>query len=195
MRRLTAGVATVLLLGLAPGPATAQAFDPDAPIPADSKLEVGDLTFSVEELHFRIDPVGGAVEALEVKETATEIRIQMAADVLFDFDQAEIRPDAATVLAEVAALLRRHPGRRVVVEGHTDAKGDDRYNLRLSERRAEAVRRWLQGQEGLGSVALQTRGWGARRPAAPNTRPDGSDDPQGRQKNRRVEIVIAKPSR
>lgn len=149
----------------------------------------------MDDVKFRTEAVGGAVQALVVKETATEIRIEMPADVLFDFDKAEIRPDAVKVLAQAAEVLRQHPDRTVVIEGHTDAKGSDQYNQRLSERRAQAVKTWLQRQGGLSGMALTARGWGSKRPVAPNMKPDGSDDPEGRQKNRRVEIIIAKPER
>jgi outer membrane protein OmpA-like peptidoglycan-associated protein len=186
VKRLTVALAGALVL-LAPGTLKAQGIDPDAPVPSGSKFQIVDLKY-------RTEAVAGAVQALQMKETATEIRIEMPADVLFDFDQAEIRPDAAKVLSQAAEVLRRHSKQRVVIEGHTDAKGRDDYNQRLSERRAQAVKRWLQEREGLKS-ALQTRGWGAKRPVARNAKPDGSDDPEGRQKNRRVEIVIAKGSR
>ena len=175
------------MLLLAPGALEARGFDPEAPVPPGSKFQILDL-------RFRTEPVAGAIQALEVKETATEIRIELPADVLFDFDKAEIRPDAAQVLAQAARLLRPHSKRRVVIEGHTDAKGNDQYNQQLSERRAQAVKQWLQEREKL-KIALETRGWGSKRPVAPNTKPAGSDDPEGRQKNRRVEIVIAKQAR
>ena len=77
------------------------------------------------------------------------------------------------------------------VEGHTDAKGDDAYNQRLSDRRADSVRQWLARQR-LGSLKFSAKGFGETQPVAPNTKPDGADDPDGRQKNRRVEIVIGK---
>jgi outer membrane protein OmpA-like peptidoglycan-associated protein len=122
-------------------------------------------------------------------------KVTFAADVLFDFDKADIRPDAAKVLAEAADVVRSHGTRRVVIEGHTDARGTAQYNQRLSERRAQAVKRWFQERGGLKTAALETRGLGAKKPVAPNAKPDGSDDPEGRQKNRRVEIVIAKQTR
>jgi outer membrane protein OmpA-like peptidoglycan-associated protein len=186
------------LLLLAPGSLGAQQFDPEAPVPPEAKFQLEDLrfsteplAFSTEALAFRTEPVAGALQALEMKETATEIRIEMPADVLFDFDKAVIRPDAAKVLAQAADVLRRHSKRRAVIEGHTDGRGRDDYNQRLSERRAQAVKQWLQKREDL-KMSLATKGWGAKRPVAPNAKPDGSDDPEGRQKNRRVEIVIAK---
>ena len=70
-----------------------------------------------------------------------------------------------------------------VLEGHTDAKGTAEYNQRLSEQRAEAVKTWLAEHERLGKTRFVTQGSGAEKPVAPNTRPDGSDDPEGRQKN------------
>ena len=195
MTRLTAALVSVLGLLLSVGTVQAQPADPDAPVPPGAKFQSLDLKFATEDLQYRTEPVAGVVQALEVKETPTEIRIELSADVLFDFDKAEIRPDAAKVLSQAAEVLKAHSKRKATIEGHTDAKGDDQYNQRLSERRADAVKRWFQAREGLKSMPIETRGWGAKRPAAPNQKPDGSDDPDGRQKNRRVEIVIAKQSR
>jgi outer membrane protein OmpA-like peptidoglycan-associated protein len=175
-------------VALALGPAataSAQGFDPDAPVPPGS-------VFTILDLQFQTEPLAGAVQALDVRETATDIRIGLAADVLFDFDKSEIRADAAPMLAKAAEIVRQHGQRRVTIEGHTDGKGAAAYNQRLSERRAAAVRGWLAAQGGLEGMPMTTRGWGATRPVAPNAKPDGSDNPEGRQQNRRVEIVIAK---
>jgi outer membrane protein OmpA-like peptidoglycan-associated protein len=161
--------------------------DPDAPVPPGSRFEVVGLRYTTESM-------GGRVQALAVKETAEEIRIELAADVLFDFDKSEIRPDAADTLAKAADILRSHSKQRATIEGHTDSKGASDYNQRLSERRAESVKRWLETREHL-AVAMETRGWGERKPVASNAKPDGADDPEGRQKNRRVEIIIPKNKR
>ena len=80
-----------------------------------------------------------------------------------------------------------HP---VVVEGHTDAVGNDAYNMDLSEKRAKAVRDWLVAQHYLENATSVVQAFGKTRPAAPNTNADGTDSPAGRQKNRRVEVVI-----
>jgi outer membrane protein OmpA-like peptidoglycan-associated protein len=88
--------------------------------------------------------------------------------------------------AALLAKAGRHPA---TVEGHTDAKGSDTYNQTLSENRAKTVRDWLAVHGAL-PTATPVKGWGKRRPVAPNAKPDGSDDPQGRQKNRRVEVVL-----
>nr|MDQ2970168.1 OmpA family protein [Acidobacteriota bacterium] len=127
-----------------------------------------------------------------VKESDTEIRIEMSADVLFDFDRADIKKEAKPSLEKVADIVREHSRSAVSVEGHTDGKGSAAYNQALSERRAGSVARWLKGQSGLKSVRVNVRGFGASKPVASNTKPDGSDDPDGRQKNRRVEIVVGK---
>lgn len=78
------------------------------------------------------------------------------------------------------------------IEGHTDSKGSDSYSQEQSERRALAVKDWLVRQAGSTPARLTARGLGETRPVAPNTRPDGSDDPAGRQRNRRVEVVLRK---
>jgi outer membrane protein OmpA-like peptidoglycan-associated protein len=127
-----------------------------------------------------------------VKESDTEIRIELAADVLFDFDRANLRAEAREALGRVAGIIREHPRSKVRVEGHTDAKGAEGYNQKLSERRARAVRNWLAKDGGLSRTGFIVKGLGESRPVAPNAGPDGSDDPEGRQKNRRVEIIVAK---
>lgn len=152
-----------------------------------------DLNFMTTDLKFTVIDLGGKTQDLQVKETATEIRIELAADVLFDFDKATIKPDAAAALHNVAEIIKdKGKGRSVRIDGHTDGKGNDAYNQRLSERRAASVKQWLADKEGLGQLKMTTQGFGARMPVAPNAKPDGSDDPEGRQKNRRVEIVLAK---
>ncbi|MCZ0734281.1 OmpA family protein [Phreatobacter sp. AB_2022a] len=122
------------------------------------------------------------------------IRITLLGDVLFDFDKSEVRPDARPVLNRLAELLAGYRQAAVAIEGHTDAKGDDDYNQALSERRAAAVKAYL-AQRNAGAARLSTRGFGESRPVAPNTTPDGADDPEGRQRNRRVEFVIGPGTR
>lgn len=125
---------------------------------------------------------------IEVIESKCEQRLRIGSDVLFDFDKAETRSNAEPTLKTAAQYLKasRHAAR---VEGHTDGKGADVYNQDLSEKRAASVRGYLVRQ-GVESMRLGSAGFGKTRPVAPNMRADGSDDPEGRQKNRRVEIVI-----
>jgi outer membrane protein OmpA-like peptidoglycan-associated protein len=148
--------------------------------------------FTIVDLVYRIESIGGVVQDIEIKETPTEVRIDMAADVLFDFDKADLLPKANETLQKAADFIReRAKGGAVRIEGHTDAKGDDAYNQKLSERRAASVKNWFIAH-GLANMKFSTEGFGAKKPVAPNTKPDGSDDPDGRQKNRRVELVIRK---
>jgi len=182
MERPPGPLAVQLLLLLA----SAFAFAQEPDLPPGAKLKVLDLVFKVESF-------GGQVVDLQVKETETEVRIELAADVLFEFDRATLLPKAEETLRKAAELLRQRAARVVRIEGHTDAKGDDAYNQRLSERRAESVRQWF-ARNGLGELRFTSRGFGETQPVAPNARPDGEDDPDGRQRNRRVEIVISKGS-
>lgn len=135
--------------------------------------------------------VGGKVEDLAIKETETEVRIELSGDILFDFDKATLRPAAEPILTRVAEVIRKYGKPMVRIEGHTDSKGSDDYNLKLSQRRADSVKDWLIANRATGGV-LTTKGLGETSPAVPNDKPDGSDDPDGRQKNRRVEIIVKK---
>jgi outer membrane protein OmpA-like peptidoglycan-associated protein len=124
--------------------------------------------------------------------TAQEVKVNLSADLLFDFDQADLKPAAAPELEKVATVLKAYPTAKVAIEGHTDGKGTDAYNQPLSEKRAATVAQWLTMRASLNGANIHTRGWGKTKPIAPNTNPDGSDNPDGRAKNRRVEIVITK---
>jgi len=129
-----------------------------------------------------------APKAIEVIVSKCEERLRVGADFLFDFDRAEVRPEASPAMSELAQHIVA-ANKTVMIEGHTDGKGTESYNQGLSERRAVAVRTALVDR-GLAGTQLITRGFGKSRPVAANERPDGSDDPDGRQKNRRVEVVI-----
>ena len=110
--------------------------------------------------------------------------------VNFDFDKSNLRPDAVAILSEATEILKRYPDLRVEVAGHTDSKGTDAYNQKLSERRAKAVYDYLT-TNGVSAARLQGPiGYGESRPIAPNTNADGSDNPEGRAKNRRTELNV-----
>ena len=174
---------------------------------AELQLSVGDLQFTVGELQFSmgdlqleirdfapggITPLAFRIEDLDATEVSErEVRFRLSADVLFDFGSADLRSGAAGMLAGLAARIQTEfPGGVVRVEGHTDAKGTTDYNQGLSERRAETVAAWLVEHGGISPERIVTLGAGESQPVAPNERPDGSDDPLGRQQNRRVEVVV-----
>jgi outer membrane protein OmpA-like peptidoglycan-associated protein len=149
---------------------------------AESGIEAGGKTLGLE----------GALKELNAAVTATEIKIDLAADVLFDFDKAEIKKQAEPTLQNLATVLNANPGAKVAIEGHTDGRGADDYNQKLSEARAASVKHWLVTNAQANGANIATRGWGKTKPIAHNAKPDGADDPEGRAKNRRVEIVVRK---
>jgi len=129
---------------------------------------------------------GAPVVVLEETPRGTQLTVQN--DVLFAFDKAELRPEATEALGRVAEIIhQRHP-RAVRIVGHTDAIGSEEYNQDLSLRRARAVEQWLAANGG-GLPPMQVEGRGESQPVAPNT-VDGRDNPNGRQKNRRVEVLL-----
>jgi outer membrane protein OmpA-like peptidoglycan-associated protein len=185
-------------------PAFAAYTDPDAPeteaaaraalpnaVMREIEARVRDIVGLGSEIQGRVTDLDRAKRDLGAQETDLEIRIQLPADVLFDFDKANIRPDAEEALGKVLVILRAHAKARIEIEGHTDGKGKPAYNQKLSESRAASVKAWLV-KNGIPARQIGTKGYGMTKPVAPNTKPDGKDDPAGRQKNRRVEIVIHK---
>lgn len=117
--------------------------------------------------------------------TGTEVTIRLPGSVLFDFDSAQVRPDAERTLAEVAEVIKGYTKRPVRIEGHTDSVASDEYNQKLSERRAASVQAWLAGK-GIEAARLTPRGFGETKPVADN------GTAEGRQRNRRVEVIIEK---
>ena len=134
----------------------------------------------------------GALRDLHAEVTGQQIKVNLAADLLFDFDKAEIKPGAESTLDNVVTVLKASPGATLSVEGHTDGKGTDAYNVPLSEKRAVNVAQWLASRANLPAASVRTKGWGKSKPITANTKPDGSDDPDGRAKNRRVEIIVTR---
>jgi outer membrane protein OmpA-like peptidoglycan-associated protein len=120
---------------------------------------------------------------LQTRDTVRGLVVNMS-DVLFDTAKSSLRPLAREKLAKVAGIVSGHPGLRLDVEGHTDSVGGDEYNQRLSEQRGASVRDYLT-QEGMAPGSVTTRGFGKTQPVASN------DTAQGRQRNRRVELVIS----
>lgn len=127
------------------------------------------------------------VESLKpVKSCGTVITLQDG--VLFNFGKYDLRPEAKATLAKLATVLNQAKVPAAQINGHTDSIGDDAFNQDLSEKRASAVATQLKA-DGV-TANLQTHGYGKTQPVADNTNADGSDNPAGRQANRRVEIYI-----
>jgi outer membrane protein OmpA-like peptidoglycan-associated protein len=103
--------------------------------------------------------------------------------ILFAIDSDVIRPESTPTLTEIGAMLAQHADLRLTIEGHTDSDGDDAHNLDLSRRRAASVKAFLVSHHKIDGNRLVTEGYGESRPAADNS------TPEGRQQNRRVELV------
>lgn len=120
---------------------------------------------------------------LQAKQTERGVLVTLG-DVLFEFNRAEVKPTAAASLHKLADFLQQYPGRRVLIEGHTDNVGSDAYNENLSRRRAEAVARQLEAM-GVQAPRVTVIGYGKSYPVA-----DNSTD-TNRALNRRVEVYLS----
>jgi len=120
---------------------------------------------------------------LETRESQRGLIVNIS-DVLFDFNKYTLKPGAREKLAKVSGILLAYPGLKIQLEGHTDSIGSDEYNQKLSEQRAGAVRDYLTTQ-GVPSNDTTAVGLGKADPVASNT------TDAGRQKNRRVEMVVS----
>jgi outer membrane protein OmpA-like peptidoglycan-associated protein len=127
---------------------------------------------------------------LDVHETKRGVVVNLP-DVLFDFNKSSLTGDARAKVRDISEVLEkgRVRDRPISIEGHTDSIGGEEYNQKLSQRRAESVASAIQS-DGVSSNRLHTRGFGKKYPIAPNKNSDGSDNPGGRAKNRRVEVII-----
>lgn len=162
----------------APPPPAAAPEPAAAPPPPENPDLDGDGVLNAHDKCPNTRP--GAVVDLDGCEVEAVISLE---GIHFDFDKATLKPEAMAVLNEAAALLQKHE--RVVVEvaGHTDSKGSEDYNQGLSDRRAGAVKDYLNSK-GVKANRLTARGYGESRPVASN------DTDEGRAENRRVELIV-----
>jgi len=130
--------------------------------------------------------VAGPDDSVEVRETEKEIQVLLGAEILFDTGQYVLKPAATGALQRVGELLKGYPELPISIEGHTDSVGLPQANQLLSENRAGSVKNWLVSNAGILDTRITTKGYGHTAPAASN------DTPEGRQKNRRVEIKLQK---
>ncbi len=126
---------------------------------------------------------------LDARETERGVVVNLP-DVLFEYKKAELTASAQDKVASIANVLKkRGSNRHVAIEGHADSIGGEAFNLALSQKRAQSVAKEL-AYNGVDDNHLTARGYGEKYPVAPNTTANGSDNPSGRAKNRRVEVVI-----
>ncbi|AUH33635.1 OmpA family protein [Paracoccus tegillarcae] len=199
MRSNQCFLALLLCLGLAGG---AVAQDADVDLTQFSRdlqgADIRDLILTVQDMQSAVSDMSGDVQDMvdgsggniAMRETDDSIVLSVTSDVLFAFDSADLTDPARDTLAQIATMLVGNPGGTVQVVGHTDSKGSDDYNQRLSEQRAEAVAGFLANSD-VAQSRLDPVGRGEAEPVAPNEI-DGADNPDGRAQNRRVEFVLPK---
>lgn len=156
---------------------------PNAEFERSDRIYLENTYFANEEDPMLIGPIriaGGGRDLYDVLEREGRFT---ARGILFDVNSANIRGESASTLEEIGTMLQEHPDLRLSIEGHTDSDGDDAHNLKLSEKRAAAVRTHLIENFHIDASRLEAQGFGETVPVAPN------DTAEGKQENRRVELV------
>lgn len=115
--------------------------------------------------------------------------VEVLENVYYAFNKAQLLEESHAALDKLAELMKQNPAMRIEIGGHTDDKGSDAYNQKLSEARAQSVVDYLVSK-GIDKSRVEAKGYGETMPVAPNTNGDGSDNPEGRQKNRRTEFKV-----
>lgn len=196
MNRIALGLSLSCLVGscqtAAPPPAKTSLQSSPAPVTrldpptaiATTKLE------SSSSAATTTPPLEQATTDLQAQRTAEGLRVNFPENILFDADKAEIRPNAKPTLQKLNVLLKTYKNAPIEIRAYTDSKGSDADNQALSERRANAVKAYLVQNFQEKGDRLKPKGFGKTQSIAQNNQPNGSDDPEGRQKNRRVEVII-----
>ncbi len=133
-----------------------------------------------------LEPLMVEVTVYDTIRTQTPIRLN---NILYDFDKSNIRPDAEPDLNMLLSLMTKYPDMVIELSSHTDSRGKDSYNQKLSQKRAESAKSWLL-EKGIADSRIKAVGYGETQPVAANKNEDGSDNPDGRQMNRRTEFKI-----
>lgn len=158
----------------------------------DLKLQLADINRKLDLILAKLDytPDPNKVDMSNATmQTLQEGKRLILRNIFFDYNEATLRPKSKYELNDLYTFLKENPSVKIVVSGHTDSRGNDSYNLRLSKDRAQAVVDYLV-RNGIASNRLAAVGYGETRPIARNENADGSDNPVGRQLNRRIEISL-----
>jgi outer membrane protein OmpA-like peptidoglycan-associated protein len=110
-------------------------------------------------------------------------------NILYDFNKATLRPESEKALDEIVSVLKTNPGIRIELSSHTDSVGSNSYNMNLSQGRAQSCVDYIISK-GISAERLTAKGYGKTRPVAPNSLPNGHDNPSGRELNRRTEFTV-----
>lgn len=139
---------------------------------------------SLKELETNI-----TLDTIVVLEKLEKNKIFVLNNIYFDLDSANIRADARPEMDRLVQLLKDNPEIKIELSSHTDSIQSNSYNMRLSQRRAESSVAYLV-RNGIAPDRLVAKGYGEEKPVARNTNPNGTDNPEGRQRNRRTEFKI-----
>lgn len=156
---------------------------PNAELARAGALYVENIYFADEKNGMLIGDIRIAAGGRDLYDELAEKGRVATQGILFATGSARIRPESTPTLNEIGAMLKAHPDLRISIEGHTDDVGDEASNQALSEQRAAAVKTYLVETLQIDTARLETAGFGASKPAVPNT------SPEARQQNRRVELV------
>lgn len=163
-----------------------------APMPMVARVNTcADLDDDGDGINNCQDRCSDSVAGQTIGDTGCPVAITIdLRGVNFDFNHDTLRSDSRVILDEAVLILERHPNLRVEVAGHTDSIGSERYNQALSERRARAVYEYLINNGIDASRLSGPNGYGETQPIAPNAHEDGSDNPEGRARNRRTDLNV-----
>jgi peptidoglycan-associated lipoprotein len=129
------------------------------------------------------------LDTIMVLDRLEKNKIFVLNNIYFELDKSDIRVDAAVELDKLVELLNDNPEIKIEMSSHTDSIASNTYNIQLSQRRAESTVAYLI-RKGIAAERMVAKGYGEEKPIARNTNPDGSDNPDGRQRNRRTEFKI-----
>ncbi len=150
---------------------------------------INGLKSEVNSVNSKADEANSNVSSLDQKfQNRNNFQVSTQKAVLFKFDSSDLKTADKSPLDEVSSLVSGNPDAIIVLEGHTDSTGDAAYNLRLGERRVDAVRRYLAIEKGIPVYRIEQISFGSERPVAPN------DSKEGREQNRSVNVSVLVPS-
>ena len=136
-----------------------------------------------KDMDKQADQIKNDIPGARVERVEEGIKVEFNEKILFAFSKSDIGDSAKANLNKLVAILNKYPNTNIEIQGHTDSRGTDEYNMGLSLRRANAVRDYLLSQ-GIAATRMTTRGFGKSAPAYSN------DTPEGMAQNRRVEFLI-----
>jgi outer membrane protein OmpA-like peptidoglycan-associated protein len=150
---------------------------------------INGLKSDVNSVSGKADQANNNVASLDKKfQNRNNYQVSVQKSVLFKFDSADLKAADKSPLDEAAMALSQNPDAIIVLEGHTDNTGDATYNMRLGERRVDAVRRYLAIEKSVPVYKIEQISFGSEKPVAPNNSKDG------REQNRSVSIMVLVPS-